>query len=142
MKQYTANDYGSRAVKAAHRVLIELTQVLNQYEEHTAIVGGWVPPLLMPHSRHIGSIDVDLAIDHKAIQGAPFGPIQPLQVPAPLPSSHHCTSSKQFAHLRGFQMFAGASGGKVVGSRDALAELTFALMAPPSRGCKGGHPVP
>ena len=28
MKQYTANDYGSRAVKAAHRVLIELTQVL------------------------------------------------------------------------------------------------------------------
>lgn len=78
MKQYTANDYGSRAVKAAHRVLIELTQVLDQYEEHTAIVGGWVPPLLMPHSRHIGSIDVDLAIDHKAIQGAPLGPIRKL----------------------------------------------------------------
>ncbi|MXZ05559.1 MAG: hypothetical protein F4146_02240 [Rhodothermaceae bacterium] len=78
MKQCTANDYGSRAVKAAHRVLIELTQVLDQYEEHTAIVGGWVPPLLMPHSRHIGSIDVDLAIDHEAIQGAPFGPIRKL----------------------------------------------------------------
>ena len=55
MKQYTANDYGSRAVKAAHRVLIELTQVLHEYEEHTVIVGGWVLPLLMPHSRHIGS---------------------------------------------------------------------------------------
>lgn len=39
-------------------------------------------------------------------------------------------------------MFAGASGGKEVGHRDALAELTFALMAPPGRGCKGWHPVP
>ena len=39
-------------------------------------------------------------------------------------------------------MFAGASGGKEVGHLDALAELTFALMAPPGRGCKGWHPVP
>ena len=78
MKRYTANDFGSRAVKAAHRVLLELTQVLHEYEEHTVIVGGWVLPLLMPHSRHIGSIGVDLAIDHKAIQGAPFGPTRKL----------------------------------------------------------------
>ena len=78
MKQYTASDYGSRAVKAAHRVLIELTQVLGEYEEHTVIVGGWVPSLLMPHSRHIGSTDVDLAIDHNAVQGTPFGPIRTL----------------------------------------------------------------
>lgn len=27
MKQHTANDYGGRAVKAARRVLMELTQV-------------------------------------------------------------------------------------------------------------------
>lgn len=112
MKKYTANDYGSRAVKAVHRVLIELTQMLDEYEEHTVIVGGWVPPLLMPHSRHIGSIDVGLAIDHKAIQGAPFGPIQPLQVQASQPSSHHYTSRKQFAHLRGFQMLPEPPGAR------------------------------
>ena len=78
MKQYAANDYGSRAVRAAHRVLIELMQVLGEFEERTAIVGAWVPPLLMPCSKHIGSTDVDLAIDHKAIQGTPFSPIRTL----------------------------------------------------------------
>lgn len=35
-------------------------------------------------------------------------------------------------------MFAGAYGGKEVGHRDALAELTCALMVPPGRGCNGG----
>lgn len=39
-------------------------------------------------------------------------------------------------------MLAGAYGDKEVGHWDALAELTCALMAPPDRGCKGGHPVP
>ena len=78
MKQHTANDYGDRAVKAASTVLIELTQVFGGDEEQAAIVGGWVPPLLMPHSRHIGPIDVDLAIDHKAIQATPHAPMRTL----------------------------------------------------------------
>ena len=68
MKQYAAEDYDSRAVEAARRVLLELTRVLGEYDEEIAVVGGWVPPLLMPGAGHIGSTDVDLALDHEALQ--------------------------------------------------------------------------
>ena len=68
MKQYAATDYDSRAVEAARRVLLELTRVLGEYDKEIAVVGGWVPPLLMPEAGHIGSTDVDLALDHEALQ--------------------------------------------------------------------------
>lgn len=68
MRQYVARDYESRAVEATRRVLLELTQVLDEYEETIAVVGGWVPPLLMPGTGHIGSTDVDLALDQEPLQ--------------------------------------------------------------------------
>ena len=68
MRQYVARDYESRAVEAARRVLLELTQVLGEYEEVIAVVGGWVPPLLMPGTGHIGFMDVDLVLNQKPLQ--------------------------------------------------------------------------
>ena len=58
-------DYSDRQVEAAHRVLMDVGQVLNSFHDTIVVVGGWVPDLLLPDARpeHVGSIDVDLALD-------------------------------------------------------------------------------
>jgi hypothetical protein len=59
------DDYSARQIKAAHRVLVDLGQVLASFKDSLVIVGGWTPDLLLPNADepHIGSIDVDLALD-------------------------------------------------------------------------------
>lgn len=58
-------DYSERQVDAARRVLVDLGQVLASFGDAIVVVGGWVPDLLQPSTEppHIGSIDVDLALD-------------------------------------------------------------------------------
>lgn len=58
-------DYGDRQTEAARRVLIDLGQVLASFADCLVVVGGWVPDLLLPEAEepHIGSIDIDLALD-------------------------------------------------------------------------------
>ena len=55
-------DYSGRQVQAAHRVLVDIGQVLAAFHDSIVVVGGWVPDLLVPDAepKHIGSIDVDL----------------------------------------------------------------------------------
>ncbi len=52
-------------VQAAHSVLIELATLMGEYRDGIAVIGGWVPELLLPEAseQHVGSIDVDLALD-------------------------------------------------------------------------------
>ncbi len=58
-------DYSDRQIEAAHRVLVDLGQVLAAFADCLVVVGGWIPDLLMPEADepHVGSIDVDLALD-------------------------------------------------------------------------------
>ena len=58
-------DYSDRQIAAAHRVLVDVGQVLASFRDAIVVVGGWVPDLLFPSAepKHIGSIDVDLALD-------------------------------------------------------------------------------
>lgn len=58
-------EYDSRQVEAAYRVLIDIGQVLGSFRDCLVVVGVWVPDLLIlePEGPHIGSIDVDLALD-------------------------------------------------------------------------------
>ncbi len=59
------NQYTLRQIEAARRVLVDIGQVLASFGDAIVVVGGWVPDLLLPDaaSAHIGSIDVDLALD-------------------------------------------------------------------------------
>ena len=61
----TQHEYGAREIDAARRVLVDLGQVLaSWFADSIVIVGGWVPDLLLQTEEpHIGSIDVDLALD-------------------------------------------------------------------------------
>lgn len=58
-------DYSDRQVEAAHRVLIDIGQVLASFADCLVLIGGWVPDLLLPEAEppHVGSIDVDFALD-------------------------------------------------------------------------------
>lgn len=63
----TKVDYPELAVRAAESVLLELVRILGEYLDHIVVIGGMVPKYLAPSAeeRHIGSIDVDLALDHR-----------------------------------------------------------------------------
>jgi hypothetical protein len=58
-------DYSERQTAAARRVLVDVGQVLASFVDCLVVVGGWTPDLLLPDADepHIGSIDVDLALD-------------------------------------------------------------------------------
>jgi hypothetical protein len=58
-------DYSDRQTEAARRVLIDVGQILASFSDCLVVVGGWVPDLLLPEAeeQHVGSIDVDLALD-------------------------------------------------------------------------------
>ncbi len=64
----SAVDYSAGQKEAAHRVLIELVNLFQEYEDDIRIVGGWVPDLMFPKAGHIGSVDVDILINHLTLQ--------------------------------------------------------------------------
>lgn len=61
------SEYEAQAVAAARSVLLELTRLLGEYRDQIVLVGGWVPELQFPDAqpRHVGSLDIDLALDHR-----------------------------------------------------------------------------
>lgn len=63
----TKIDYPELAVRAAESVLLELVRILGEYLDHIVVIGGMVPKYLVKSAEinHIGSIDVDLALDHR-----------------------------------------------------------------------------
>ena len=65
----TKKDYNQIAVKAAYSVLIEVARVLGEYRDNIVLIGGWVPQLIFENEseQHTGSIDIDLALDHRQI---------------------------------------------------------------------------
>lgn len=60
-------DYPKLAVKAAESVLLELVHILGEYRDSIVVVGGMVPKYLIREAEepHVGTIDVDLALDHR-----------------------------------------------------------------------------
>ena len=55
-------------VSACRSVLIEVLTILGKDLDNLAVVGGWVPELVFPNKGHIGSLDVDLALDAKKLK--------------------------------------------------------------------------
>jgi len=76
----TQRDYSKEIVEAAKSVLIELTRLLGEYRDEIVLVGGWVPGLQYPG--HIGSSDVDIALDHTKLKEAGYKRIEELLVTA------------------------------------------------------------
>lgn len=78
----TQKNYPEALVRAARSVLVELVHLLGEYWENIVLVGGWVPELLLSTNKspHIGSIDVDLALNHLKLQDEGYKSIQSLLI--------------------------------------------------------------
>lgn len=76
----TRRDYRAEAVFAAKSVLIELAHLLGEYRDEIVLVGGWVPELLLGEQLppHTGSMDIDLALDHRRLQDEGYRTIREL----------------------------------------------------------------
>ncbi|MGA2736769.1 MAG: nucleotidyl transferase AbiEii/AbiGii toxin family protein [Bryobacteraceae bacterium] len=76
----TFRDYSEDQVSAAKSVLLELVRLLGDYRDDIVVVGGWVPELILPAypNRHVGTIDVDLALNHTSLQEAGYETIRRL----------------------------------------------------------------
>jgi hypothetical protein len=53
---------------ACKSVLIEVLTILAKDLDNIVVVGGWVPELAFPNKGHIGSLDVDLALDAEKLK--------------------------------------------------------------------------
>lgn len=73
-------DYTAEAVAAAKSVMLELVRLLGEYRDDVVLIGGWVPDLLIPQGAppHVGSTDIDLALNHLTLQEAGYHSIQEL----------------------------------------------------------------
>jgi hypothetical protein len=76
----TRRDYTAEAVEAARSVLIELVHLLGEYKDDMVLVGGWIPEVSLPHRSgpHVGSMDVDIALNHRKIRDEGYRMIQEL----------------------------------------------------------------
>jgi hypothetical protein len=65
----SAAEYDDRTTHAVKSVLIEIGQILGSFQGKFAVVGGAVPWLLLNSEEmpHVGSLDVDLALDAEAL---------------------------------------------------------------------------
>lgn len=72
MAERLSMDYNESLTRASFSALLELAVTLKSYRDSIVLVGGWVPYLLIDEFgrgdfKHVGSIDIDLAIDPKEI---------------------------------------------------------------------------
>ena len=76
----TRRDYTVEGVEAARSVLIELVHLLGEYKDDIVLIGGWIPEVLLPprSGPHVGSLDVDIALNHLKIREEGYKRIQDL----------------------------------------------------------------
>jgi len=94
----TKRNYNEAQVDAARSVLLEVVHILSHYRQGIVLVGGWVPDLLLSGglAHHIGSIDVDLALDHRTLKEAGYRSIMEL-----LLSRGYTQGEQPFVFFRG-----------------------------------------
>ncbi|RJP32848.1 MAG: hypothetical protein C4536_05445 [Actinobacteria bacterium] len=67
-------DYDEYSVRRCFSVLIELLTILGEYRDNLVLVGGWVAKLTLEGAgeQHIGTTDVDLAVDFHNIPNTTY----------------------------------------------------------------------
>ncbi|MBU4190133.1 MAG: hypothetical protein KJ886_03945, partial [Candidatus Thermoplasmatota archaeon] len=76
------DEYLSAVVEASKSVLVELVTTLKSYSDALVLVGGWVPYFLLQKYqrknnpfRHVGSIDIDIAVNPKVVDAEKYATI-------------------------------------------------------------------
>jgi hypothetical protein len=71
------DNYSPAQVEACKAVLIEVIHIMGEFKDEMAVIGGWVPALLLPESKeqHIGTLDVDIALNFQNISDDTYATI-------------------------------------------------------------------
>ncbi|MCK4266221.1 MAG: hypothetical protein KAX31_03000 [Thermoplasmata archaeon] len=80
MAQRLSGDYSEGLTSASLSALVELAVTLKSYRDSIVLVGGWVPYFLIDefgrgNFRHVGSIDIDLAVNPEEIDADAYASI-------------------------------------------------------------------
>jgi len=80
MTDRLSDKYGSGLTSASFSAMLELGRTLKSYRDSIVLIGGWVPYLLIQKYGkgdfdHIGSIDIDLAVDPEKIDAQAYASI-------------------------------------------------------------------
>ena len=69
MEEKELKSHRERVIEATRQVLMEVFKLLEDFRESLILIGGWVPIMIIPESedKHVGTIDVDLAINDKSL---------------------------------------------------------------------------
>jgi len=61
--------HNERVIAATRQVLLEVFYLLEEFNDSLILVGGWVPVMIIPGAvdKHVGTIDVDLAINDRTL---------------------------------------------------------------------------
>jgi hypothetical protein len=114
--------------EAARRVLVDIGRVLAAFRDCLVVVGGWVPDLLLTgvEDSHIGSIDVDLALDAQELSDGRYAELLKLL----LDTRRYRLGEKAFQFLTDVDLDAGEG--------PLQAEVEF--LAPKEVKLKKNHP--
>ena len=65
----TKSNYSKKEVDTCLSVIVEVMTILGSYRDRIVLIGGWVPYFILDNQGkdHIGSIDIDLALDFQKI---------------------------------------------------------------------------
>ncbi len=138
----TKVDYPADRTGLCLSVLLEVMTILGEYRNSIVVVGGWVPYFLLPEkkSEHVGSTDVDLALDFTSITDDTYSTIleslkkrsyrQVEQHPYRFIRTVEDTSGRQVEI--GIDLLAGEYGGTGRSHRSQRVQDTHARKA---RGC-------
>jgi len=124
-----SGDYTERQTEAARRVLIDVGQVLASFTDAIVLVGGWVPDLLIPEpvERHVGSIDIDIALDATKLMDGRYAELLSLL----LDTRRYESGEKEFQLFTVVDLNDGAASIRV--DVDFLAPQGLDLRVPKSR---------
>ncbi len=80
MTDRLSDKYRSGLTSASFSAMLELSRILRSYKDSIVLIGGWVPYLLIREYGtgsfdHIGSIDIDFAVDPEKIDAQAYASI-------------------------------------------------------------------
>ncbi|OQA15798.1 MAG: hypothetical protein BWY64_02757 [bacterium ADurb.Bin363] len=70
----TKSNYEKKEVNICLSVIVEIMTILGRYKNNIILIGGWIPFFILDKKGkdHVGSIDIDLALDFKNISSESY----------------------------------------------------------------------
>lgn len=96
------SNYSEIDRRAVRSVVLELHQILAGFAEHMVIIGGLVPGLLIENrEQHVGTLDVDVAFDHRHLTEQSYSSIRERLLSAGYRETKNTFSFVRTVHIDG-----------------------------------------